>query len=329
MGGIETFLTGLLEALEGLGCRNTLIATGDSRTAAKLVPVVEENLHARMVAGKSAEYVYYEQHQLRLALERAAEFDLIHSHIGPSGYVLSAMPGLRPPVLHTQHNPVYSDAEWFVRDQPDLWFATVSEFQARAFRRQRATRCCVIHNGIDVAAFEFRPRANNGLLFLGRMEGEKGPDIAIRVARTLAAPLTLAGPIIEPDFFDRAIKQELGGGIQYVGVVDHLQKMELLGRATCVLIPSRVHEGCPLVSMEALACGTPVVSLANGALPEIIEPGVTGYVTSDEAMLPALVTQAVKLDRAKIRERVTARFDIHVVAGRYRELYRRMLAATV
>src|SRR5437588_11389772 len=105
-GGIETYLPSLIAALEAQGCRNTLIASGDSSTSATLVPAIPRNLCAEMEAGTAWEYPYYEQHQLTLALERAPEFDVVHSHLGWGGYLLSQMPELRDRVLHTQHNPV-------------------------------------------------------------------------------------------------------------------------------------------------------------------------------------------------------------------------------
>lgn len=320
LGGVETFLTHLIGSLERLGCRNTLVASGDSHTAAELVPATPLNLYDQMEAGAAAEYGYYEQHQLLLALERAAEFDVVHSHIGGGGYALSGAVGWVR-VLHTQHNPVYGDQEWFVSQHPDWWYSTVSEFQAKKFRQHGATRCHAILNGIDVPSFAFQRQGGDGLLFLGRMEEEKGPDIAVRVAQVLGRPLILAGPIIDKEFFERAVKPLLNHQIQYIGVVDHRQKSALLGQAACVLMPSRVDEGCPIVSFEAMACGTPVVALANGALPEIVDPDLTGCVTKDERALPDLVTRALTLDRAAIRDRVATRFDISVVAERYRQLY--------
>jgi len=238
-GGIETFLAGLITALERLGCENTLIASGDSRTPAKLVPVAPLNLYTAMETGLAAEYVYYEQHQLLLALERASDFDVVHSHIGWGGYVLSGVPGLQTRVLHTQHIPVSGDQGWFIGQRSSMWFSTVSDFQARKLRQHGATRCQVINNGIDVEAFTFQAHGGEGLLFLGRMEREKGPDLAVQVARTLNRPLILAGPMIDREFFDHAIKPLLNDQIQYIGVVDHREKDVLLGQAACLLMPSR------------------------------------------------------------------------------------------
>jgi glycosyltransferase involved in cell wall biosynthesis len=326
-GGIETYLAGLFAALGRRGCRTTLLAAGDSRTVAELVPVVPRNLCAEMAAGSAQEYPYYEQCQLILALKIGADFDVVHSHVGPGGYVLSGVPGLGGRVLHTQHNPVYQDLEWFVGWHPDLWLSAVSEFQARRLRQAGARRCRVIPNGIDVTgAFTFRPRGGEGLLYLGRMEEEKGPDLAVRVARELGRPLTLAGPVIDEEYFDRAIRPALGGPVRYVGVVNHAQKNDLLGQAGCVLMPSRVAEGFGMVSVEAMACGTPVVALANGALPEVVETGRTGYVTADESALASLVGPALRLDRAAVRARAAERFDLDAVAGQYLRLYEEIAA---
>jgi glycosyltransferase involved in cell wall biosynthesis len=328
-GGIETFLYSLIEALEKEGCSMTLLASGDSRTAGEMVPVVERNLYSLMLEGSAGEYVYYEQHQLRLASEMASDFDVVHSHIGPGGYLLSAPAEAGGRVLHTVHSPVYADLCWFVGHRPDILLTAVSEFQAKRLREAGATRCQVVHNGIDTSGFPFNSRPGDGLLFVGRIEEAKGPDIAIDVARALGRTLTLAGPVIDREFFKRSIEPRLDGQIRYVGVVDHETKCMLMGDAACMLLPFRQAEPFGMVSIEAMACGTPVVALPNGALPEIVEPGVTGYLADEEGALPGCVLRAVSLDRARVRESATARFGIQHVAGKYLDLYRDMVAGAV
>jgi len=325
-GGRETWLAGLIGALEKLGCHNTLLAAGDSQTPAELVPVIPRNLVDRMKAGQAGECLYYQEHQLTLALARAAEFDLIHSHLSPGVFSLSAVPGIGTRVLHTQHTPVWQDCEWLIQQHPDLWLNTVSEFQAHKLRAAGARRCFVVHNGIDVASYTFQPQGT-GLVFLGRIEHGKGPDLAVTIAQKLNLPLTLAGPVIDHDLFKQKIAPYLGDQIRYVGVVNHAEKNALLGAAACALLPFRGAEGFGLVSIEAMACGTPVVALANGALPEVIESGITGYLTPDENELAALVGSATKLDRTVVRRRVAARFDLAIVAGHYLKLYEKIVGS--
>jgi glycosyltransferase involved in cell wall biosynthesis len=327
LGGIETFLPGLVRALSGLGCESTVLASGDSRVDTRLIPGVERNLFGEMAAGRAAEYLYYEQHALITAIRAAAGFDVIHSHVGPSAYLLSAVPGLGERILHTFHNDVTSDLEWFVREHPDLWYSTVSDYQAERLRRHGARHCRAIPNGLDVSAFPFCGSAGGALLFLGRMEHDKGPDIAVRVARRTGRPLVLAGPILDGDYFATQLAPMLGHGVHYAGVLDRDEKAGLLAEAGCLLMPSRCAEGFGMAAVEAMACGTPVVAAASGALPEVVEDGLTGFTAEQEDELPALVEKAVSLDRHRVRARTAERFSVEAVARGYVDLYQALRPA--
>ena len=127
-------------------------------------------------------------------------------------------------------------------------------------------------------------------------------------------------------FFEEKIKPRLGGEVRYVGVLDHRQKNELFARSACAVLPFRNEEACPLVLLEAMACGTPVASLPNGAAPEIVEFGVTGYLAENEHELPAMIRKSMDLDRGLIRQRAETRFDITAVAKTYSRLYQRIIA---
>ena len=324
-GGIETFLAQLAAALPDSGCEVTLLASGDSADGERIIPVSEASIYGQMKKGAVQEYIYYEQQQLRLALAHADDFDVIHSHIGPAGFVLSGVKGWSDRVLHTIHSPVHQDLQWFVQQQPDMWVSTVSKFQADRLNEVGARNCHVVHNGIKADAFTFDPGGGEGLLFLGRIEKEKGADIAIRVATELARPLVLAGPIVQQDYYDDMIAPLLNETVRYIGVVDHREKNRLLGSAGCVLMPSRWEEPFGMVAIEAMACGTPVVVSQQGALPEIVDHGVSGFVAADDEMT-GLVDQALSLDRAAVRSAVAEQFDISVAARKFHELYSRILA---
>ena len=325
-GGIETFLYRLVGALQARGCQVTLLACGNSSTPAELLPVVERGLYEQMSEGTAGEYVYYEQHQLGIALSIAAGFEVVHSHIGPGAYILDQVPSINVPVLHTVHLPVYRDIEWYANMHPSTHLATVSEQQAAKLRQAGALHCAVVPNGIEPSDFTFNVHPTTGLVFLGRIEAAKGPDLAVAVARSLGLPLTLAGPIVDSIFFADHIEPFLGVDITYAGVVDHSTKNRLLGNAACAILPFRQAEAFGMVSIEAMACGTPVVALPNGALPEIVEPGVTGYLAPDERSLEALTLQAISLDRGAVRERAVNRFGIDRTADQYIALYRTLHA---
>ena len=213
------------------------------------------------------------------------------------------------------------DLQWFVREHPDVAVTTVSEFQAQQLRRNGAAACAAVHNGVDMAAFDFRATSGDELLFIGRIEPAKGVDLAVQAALALGRRLVLAGPIIDRGYFDLHVAPFLGERIRYVGVVDHPRKVELFGDAAAVVMPSRVDEACPMVCIEALACGTPVVGSMRGALPELIEPGLSGYLVDGAAALPSCIDAATRLDRTTIRDRAAQRFDVHAVAARYLALY--------
>lgn len=319
-GGIETLLSELIEKLDQLGFHNSIIASGDSEVRADLIVPVETNLIAQMREGTAQEYSWYEQEQLCLALEHSWRFDIIHSHLTPGAFWLSSVPELRERVLHTLHSTIHDDTKRFFRQRPDLWLSTVSEYQLAELGGPAPKRR-LVHNGLPVERFTFKAAPENSLLFMGRIEPQKGPEIAVDVACALNQRLQLAGPILDRNLFSSRIKPRLGDKIEYLGLLNHEQKNDRLGRARCVLMPSRWNEPFGLVAVEAMACGTPVVALANGALPELIENGVTGFVTEDPARLPALTEAAFRLDRAAIRARAVERFDIARSARQYGCLY--------
>jgi glycosyltransferase involved in cell wall biosynthesis len=185
----------------------------------------------------------------------------------------------------------------------------------------------VVHNGICVEQFTFNPTGGGGMVYLGRIEPVKGTATAIRVAHEIGMPLTIAGPIIDRGYFDAEVQPHLSGQIQYVGKVNHREKNELLGNATCLIAPFKGEEPFGLVSIEAMACGTPVAALPNGALPEIITDGVTGYLAPNEALLASAVQRAASLDRRQVRRHVAERFNIRVAAERYLHVFRHIVAA--
>ena len=189
----------------------------------------------------------------------------------------------------------------------------------------------LVFNGVPLATYEYRPDPGPGapLVFLGRVEEIKGAHLAIEIARRAGVPLVIAGnvPPEHQSWFDRNIAPHLDGErVTYVGSVNDAQKNELLGRALALLMPILWEEPFGIVMAEAMACGTPVLGLARGAVPEVIEHGVTGFVSDDLDGLVGAVGRLDEIDRAACRARVERLFSDAAVTEAYLAVYRDMLA---
>lgn len=194
-----------------------------------------------------------------------------------------------------------------------------------------AGRWQVVPNAVTLATFPFRPEVGPDapLMFLGRLESVKGPDIAIEVALRAGRRLILAGnvPDAHRGWFEARVAPHLDGDrIRHVGPVDDAGKAELLGRSLALLMPIRWDEPFGIVMIEAMACGTPVIGLRRGAVPEVVQDGETGFLADDPDGLVAAVGRAAAIGRAACRERVRRLYSAGPVADAYLALYRSMLS---
>jgi glycosyltransferase involved in cell wall biosynthesis len=185
----------------------------------------------------------------------------------------------------------------------------------------------VIPNPVDVSNWPLEPRKDGYLLWIGRMAEIKGPHRAITAARRAGLPLVLAGPI-QPGqraFFEAEIAPQLDGRrVIYVGEVGGEAKKRLFARATALLMPIRWPEPFGMVMVEALACGTPVISFPEGAAAEVVEHGQNGFLVASEREMAHAVDQLGRIDARTCRASVSSRYSVGAVAGRYEELYRRV-----
>jgi glycosyltransferase involved in cell wall biosynthesis len=182
----------------------------------------------------------------------------------------------------------------------------------------------VIHHGIDAEEFPFGDGSGGFALFLGRMAEEKGPHRAIAVARKAGLPVVLAGKMREPweqEFFEAEVQPLLGEDATYLGEVPHERKVELLARAKALLFPIRWNEPFGLVMLEALACGTPVLAFREGAAPEVVEHGTTGFLCDDEEDMAAALARVEELDRRACRAAVEGYFSTRRMVAEHLEVY--------
>jgi glycosyltransferase involved in cell wall biosynthesis len=318
-GGIESLLAQLGPSLTKAGCELTFLATADS--------VVERSLYALMDEQIAEWYDLYEQQALRLALNRFGSCDVVHSHIGPNGLILSSMAPRELPVVHTWHGQVLNDLIWYLKLNPHVVLTTVSQFQrGKLIAAGISNACRVIHNGIDTRVFPFSKTADDRLIFVGRIDPQKGPDLAIAAANAVGLPIDIAGPLTGREFYRTTLEPLVREPHRYIGVVRGAEKLERLGRACAMVMPSRWEEPFGMTAIESMATGTPVVALRSGALPEIVEDGLTGFVVDTPKELPDAIACARKLNRQAVRSRAVARFDISATTREYIDLYASLLA---
>ena len=166
---------------------------------------------------------------------------------------------------------------------------------------------------------------------LGRICPEKGFHLALDAARTAGVSLLLAGAVFRyaahEAYFAREIAPRLDHRRRFLGPLGFVAKRRLLGAARCLLVPSLVAETGSLVAMEALACGTPVIAFPNGALADVVEHGVTGFLVRDEHEMAEAIGQAGSLDREACRAAARERFSAARMVGQYLDLYRRLASS--
>jgi glycosyltransferase involved in cell wall biosynthesis len=229
-----------------------------------------------------------------------------------------------PKVMSYQREISPGSVRWGRRLGWNLTFAACSHHMVQPVRNLTPWR--VIHNAVDVTRYHFAPAvpADAPLVFLGRIEPIKGPDLAIDIARRSGRRLVIAGnvtPEFEP-FFDEKIRPHVDDrSVEYVGPVDDAAKDRLLTRAAALLMPIRWEEPFGIVMVEALACGTPVIALRRGAVPEVVTDGMTGAVCEDLDGMIAAVCRVDSFDRAACRHAAETQFSQTMLVDEYEAIY--------
>jgi glycosyltransferase involved in cell wall biosynthesis len=181
-----------------------------------------------------------------------------------------------------------------------------------------------VHHGIDLSKYQLREKKGQYLSFIGRIAPIKGTHIAIDVAKRTGIPLKIAGEIqpMYRDYFEAKIKPHLDGRlVEYVGLADLAAKNELLGNSLAMLFPILWNEPFGLVMVEAMACGTPVLALRGGSVPEIVRDGISGYVCRSVSQL-AKRAMDLHIEADVIRQYVEENFSLQRMVARYQELYK-------
>src|SRR4051794_25850813 len=260
-------------------------------------------------------------------------FDLVHDK---SGSFWRRAAECNVPVLATLHLPrhFYPGAS-FRNLAPNLYFNCVSKAQSQSFVNLPNV-VSVVPNGIPVHEFPFEPEKQDFLLWMGRVCEEKGPHLAIEVAQRTGFPLVLAGQVYpftyHELFYNAKVRPHLGGHnppICFLETPTLETKVRLLRNARALLVPSLVEETSSLVAMEAMACGTPVIGLRRGAIPEVVIDQLTGFIVNDAAEMADAVWRVGEINPHACRVHVETNHSASRMADQYEELYERVLTLGV
>lgn len=322
-GGTERVVSWLTEELVRLGHEVTLFASGDSRTRAELIAPCPRALRLDGDCGDPlARHIVMMEHVFR----DPARFDIFHFHIDYLHFPLSRR--LSAPQLTTLHGRLdLPDLVPLYREFREMPVVSISHAQREPlpWLNWQAT----VHHGMPERLHTFNPNPDDYLLFVGRISPEKQVDCAIEIARHAGRPLKIAAKVDKADreYYECCIKPLLNDpAIEYLGEVGGRDKDELLGNAYALLFPINWPEPFGLVTIEAMACGTPVIAYCRGSVPEIVDDGVTGFIVNGIEDAAMAVERVARLDRAKCRETFERRFTSRRMAEDYLTVYERLAA---
>jgi glycosyltransferase involved in cell wall biosynthesis len=309
----EQVASTLTEGLVARGHDVTLFATADSATTARL--------HAEAPAGYeedgTVDAKVYEALHIASVFERAAEFDVISNQFDFLPLVFSRL--VRTPVVTTIHGFSSERILPVFRAYDDVaHYVSISD----ADRHPDLTYAATIHHGIELERFSLGAGDGGYLLFLGRIHPDKGTHEAIEVARLAGLPLIIAG-VVHDEHYHRTLVEPFVDGttVSYVGPVGPAERDRLLGGAVALLHLIGFDEPFGLSVVESMATGTPVIARPRGSMPELVLPGVTGYLVDDAAAAVAAVAQVASLDRAACRAYAARWFSADRMVADYERLF--------
>ncbi|HTH59964.1 MAG TPA: glycosyltransferase family 4 protein [Paraburkholderia sp.] len=319
-GATERVVHYLTEALVADGHDVTLFASGDSLTSARLVACCERALWRD---ARVDDTLGHHVRLLETVAQRAADFDVLHFHCEPLHLPLARR--LPTPSLTTMHGLLREpDVGLLLREFADAPLVAISASQRRAmpFANWRAT----IHHGLPSNEFDARAAPGDYLLWMGRMMPAKRPDLAIDIARRAGMPLKMAAAVHpgERAYFAGEIApliERSAGFVDYLGEVGGDARATLLRHARALLFPIDWEEPFGMVMIEALACGTPVVAFRRGAVPEVIEQGVSGFVVDDVEGAVEALRRIGSIGRRACRDAFERRFTAARMTRHYVDVY--------
>ncbi|MDP3901666.1 MAG: glycosyltransferase family 4 protein [bacterium] len=334
-GGTELIVSRITEELIKRGHEVTLFASGDSKTRGKLVSVVESNLFELGVP-----WLYGTQNIVNLmdAYSYYRKFDIIHTHIDVHDVVVRHY-NLQTPSVATLHNPFWPNPNdikkgkrWHTFNgrvmlydrSPRLPYVAISN-SYRKLCPAKINFAAVIHHGIDIKKFSFNPTGSDKFVWLGRISPAKGVHIVAKMANKLGLKLLIAGKIVNPEaenFFKTDIRPHLNRRVKFIGEIkSDKEKSQFFGDAKAFLYPLQWQEPFGITMIESQACGTPVIALKKGSVPEIVKHKKTGFVVDTLDEFKESIKNIDIIDRRSCRQWAEDKFTIKNMVDKYEAVY--------
>lgn len=320
-GGHERLVYLFAEEYQRLGHQVTLLAGPNSSISGKVYTFGQNDLN-RSRFQKNYEFIY----AWCFLLLKRNQFDLIHNF----GRLLYLLPTLKNPVKKIMT---------YGREVSPFGIKKIVGFNPKNLTFTACSNDCVstgniagnwatVYNAINFSNYNLEKQVvkEAPLMFLGRLDKIKGVHTAIKVAKATNHTLWIGGNLPETRDNFQYYKQEIepqidGKQIIYLGALDDAQKNQYLGKATALLFPIEWDEPFGMVMIEAMACGTPVIGFKKGAVPEVIDQGLTGFVVNTESEMIDALQNIKKIDRAICRQTAEKRFNVRVIAAQYLSLF--------
>jgi glycosyltransferase involved in cell wall biosynthesis len=322
-GGTERVVAHLCDALVDQGHDVTLFASADAHTRAALVATRDQAIRLDQAPLKSDVAAHLTM--LAEVKRRVHSFDVLHFHVDMTHFPMFEQYAAR--TITTLHGRLdLKDLTEVYRHWPQYGLVSISDHQRRPL--PSANWLATVAHGIPRAALHFSPQDSGYLAFLGRISPEKRPDVAIRIAQEAGLPLKIAAKVdaVDRAYFESCIRPLLADPrVEYIGEIGDADKSAFLGGALALLFPIDWPEPFGLVMIEAFACGTPVIAWNCGSVPEVIEPGKTGFIVSNDQEALAALNCIATLDRTTVRNAFERRFTSDIMASSYSRVYSQVL----
>jgi glycosyltransferase involved in cell wall biosynthesis len=321
-GGTELFVAHLAEGLSQLGLEVVVYTNGESTV----------DTERRWIYGSaewplknpSHAWIKCLNHESWAVHEAASYCDVLHVQ-SPEALAVSRF--VERPTVLTLHGPHDGKLSEFYSFYPEVSFICISDAQCK---QESMPKMRTVHHGIDLGQYRLVQNKEQYLSFIGRIAPLKGTHIAIDVAQRTGIPLKIAGDVqpMYREYFENKIKPQIDGKlVEYIGLADLQAKNELLGNSMAMLFPIQWNEPFGLVMVEAMACGTPVLAMPGGSVPEVVREGVSGHICRSVVQM-AKRARDLNFDPVAVRQHVADKFSIQRMAKEYAEVYESALQET-